>query len=248
MTDAPNGTGLTRFRKMWRLFRNERHDPAPFYRALGAETALDLDRRHGLGGSRVLDVGCGPGWYVEAMRDKGATVTGIEYGADPLLRADPPIPGLARGDATRLSFADGTFDGVFCSNMLEHVEDTKAVVDELVRVLRPGGWCYLSWTNWYSPHGGHNMNPYQYLGPTRGPRLYERRHGPPPDNRFGEGLFAVHIGPTLRLLRSHPGLTVDRVEPRYWPWARPIVAVPVLREFLTWNCVVRFTRGSAAGS
>ena len=110
------------------------------------------------------------------------------------------------------------------------------------RVLRPGGWGYISWTNWYSPHGGHAMNPYQYLGPKYGPQLYERLHGPPPKNAYGSGLFATHIGPMLKLVRSHQGLRVDRVEPRYWPRLAFLCRIPVLREFVTWNCVIRVTK------
>ncbi|MEZ5343153.1 MAG: hypothetical protein R2706_17455 [Acidimicrobiales bacterium] len=112
----------------------------------------------------------------------------------------------------------------------------------MARVLKPGGWGYLSWTNWYSPWGGHDMTPYQFLGPDRGPKLYEKRNGPPRKNRYGEGLFAVHIGPTRRLIEARTDITVERVEPRYWPQLRFIVDIPGIREVLTWNCVIRFKK------
>jgi predicted O-methyltransferase YrrM len=86
------------------------------------------------------------------------------------------------------------------------------------------------------------MSPYHLLGPRIGPRLYERRHGPPRKNAYGDGLWPVHIGPTLRELAARPGLRITGVEPRYWPRLRWIVRVPVLRELLTWNCVVRVER------
>jgi hypothetical protein len=86
------------------------------------------------------------------------------------------------------------------------------------------------------------MSPYHFLGPERGPKLYEKRHGPPRKNTYGEGLFAVHIGPTLKLVRSRPGLLVESVEPRYWPKLRFIVDIPGLREVATWNCVIRVRR------
>ncbi len=240
--NGPNGTGIRRIRLLWSLFLKERSEPEPFYQALGAEAAFDLEKRYGIQGHRILDVGCGPGWYAEAMRKHGATVLGIDGDMEVLTRAQPPISGLMLGDATLMAFPDNSFDGVFCSNMLEHTSSPSMVVDEIIRVLKPGGWGYLSWTNWYSPNGGHNMNPYQYLGPKWGPRLYEKRHGPPPDNRYGEGLFAVHIGPTLRMIRQRADISITRIEPRYWPWARFIIAIPVLREFFTWNCVIRFNR------
>jgi SAM-dependent methyltransferase len=117
------------------------------------------------------------------------------------------------------------------------------VIREMARVLRPGGWGYLSWTNWYSPHGGHDMSPYHLLGPERGPRLYERLHGLPRKNRYGEGLFAVHVGPTLRFVREAvPGLRITGVEPRYWPRLAFLARIPGVREVALWNCVIRLER------
>jgi SAM-dependent methyltransferase len=242
VVEHPNGRGVARLRTMWRLFRREREEPAPFYRALAAESARDLEQRYGLAGATLLDAGCGPGWFVEALRRGGATVVGLDGDPETLTFNDPPLPGLLQGDAGRLPFADESFDGVFCSNLLEHARDTRAIFDEMARVLRPGGWGYMSWTNWYSPHGGHDMSPWHLLGPERGSRLYEKRFGPPPKNRYGEGLFAVHIGPTLRLVRAHPELEIESIEPRYWPKLRFICSIPGARELLTWNCVIRLRK------
>ncbi len=240
--------GMARVRTLWTLFRDERENPGPFYRYLATEAVEDLAWRHGpLRGQRVADLGCGPGYYTDALRAAGATVVAIE--GDPEEIGSPrDVPaGVLLGDATRLPVPDQSLDGVFCSNMLEHTPDTAAVAREIARVLRPGGWCYLSWTNWYSPWGGHDMTPYQFLGPRFGPSLYERRHGPPRKNRYGEGLFAVHIGPTLRTFDDTAGLRIDTVEPRYWPWARAVTRVPGVREVLTWNCVIRMTKEREVG-
>lgn len=241
-TAHPNGKGIERVRRLWTLFRNEKTDPEPFYRALAAEAVADLDARYNIAGTTILDAGCGPGWYTEGLRRAGAHVIGLDGDVETITDRAEPLSAMVTADAARLPFPDATFDGVFCSNLLEHAADTEGVITELIRVLKPGGWGYLSWTNWYSPWGGHDMTPYQFLGPKRGSSLYERRHGPPRKNRYGEGLFAVHIGPTLRLIQSQPGIVIDRVEPRYWPQLRFIVAIPGFREVFTWNCVIRFTR------
>jgi SAM-dependent methyltransferase len=230
-------------REKWRLFRREQEDPEPFYSLLAREAAADLDRRHGpLRGQRVLDLGCGPGWYTTALRAVGAEVTPVDNSEEELSLAGEPPAGALIADAGALPLDDASVDGVFCSNLLEHTPDAAPVIAEIERVLKPGGWAYVSWTNWYSPWGGHDMTPYQYLGPERGPRLYERRHGKPRKNSYGDGLWACHIGPTLRLVRDRPELTIERVEPRYWPWAAPICRVPGLRELVTWNCVIRMRK------
>jgi SAM-dependent methyltransferase len=243
--DAGDGQlrGLNRVSELVRRWRSEKEDPEPFYSMLAADTVADLERRYGsMVGMRIADLGCGPGYYTRAFRAHGATVIPIDGSLDELSLGESPPPGAAIADAGRLPLADRSVDAVFCSNLLEHTPDASAVISDMERVLRPGGWGYLSWTNWYSPWGGHDMTPYQYLGPDLGPRLYERRHGPPRKNRYGEGLFAVHVGRTLRILRRCPGLHIDRVEPRYWPWASFIMQVPGVREVFAWNCLVRFRR------
>ncbi len=100
------------------------------------------------------------------------------------------------GDGNRLPLPDGTVDVAFSSNVLEHIPDPARFLDEMVRVTRPGGIIYLSFTAWYSPWGGHETAPWHYLGGHRAARRYERRHGRPPGNRFGSSLFACHVGPT----------------------------------------------------
>ncbi|MBX5469711.1 MAG: methyltransferase domain-containing protein [Thermoleophilaceae bacterium] len=235
--------GLRRVRTLWRLWREEKENPAPFYRLLAAEAAEDLDRRYGpLTGQTIVDLGCGPGFYTEALRALDATVIPVDNDPAELSMVGDPPEGALLADAAALPLEDASVDGAFCSNLLEHTPDAHAVIREIERVLRPGGWGYISWTNWYSPWGGHDMTPYQFLGPRLGPRLYERRHGPPRKNPYGAGLWPVHVGPTLRYVRSRPGLEVERVEPRYWPWARFIAHLPLAREVLMWNCVIRVRR------
>jgi SAM-dependent methyltransferase len=239
--DRPRG--LRRFVTLFRLWRREQQDPEPFYRLLAAEAAEDLERRYGpLRGKRVVDLGCGPGFYTRALRERGAEVVPVDNDVGELELAGEPPAGFVLADATALPIEDGSVDGVLCSNMLEHTPDPKAVVGEIARVLRPGGWGYVSWTNWYSPWGGHLIAPYHYLGPRLGPRVHERFHGRPRKNAYGEALWAVHIGPMLRYVRGLAGVEIERVEPRYWPRLAFIVRIPLLRELLTWNCVIRMRK------
>lgn len=243
VAQPPVRHGLARVRQLWSLWRNERSDPEPFYTVLAREAVADLDARYGpLAGQVVADLGCGPGVYTRAFRAAGAVTIPVDSSEAELRLAGEAPADYVIADAAKLPFADGSIDGAFASNLLEHAADTEGIVREIERVLAPGGWGYISWTNWYSPWGGHDMSPYHLLGPERGPRLYERRHGPPRKNRYGETLFAVHVGPTIALVRERPGLAIERVEPRYWPRLRFIAAVPGLREVAMWNCVIRVRR------
>jgi SAM-dependent methyltransferase len=232
--------GVERLRTLWRLFRREKEDPEPFYRLLAAETAESLDQRYGpLAGRRVVDLGCGPGFYTDALREVGAEVVPVDNSEEEMRLVGEPPSGAVLADAGDLPLEDESVDGAFCSNLLEHTPDAEPVLREIERVLRPGGWAYISWTNWYSPWGGHDMTPYHLLGPRLGPRLFERLHGPPRKNALGDGLWPAHIGPTVRLTRERPRLEVERVEPRYWPRLAFICRIPLVREVLTWNCVIR---------
>jgi SAM-dependent methyltransferase len=229
-----------RMRELFALWKEEQTNPAPFYTELAKDTVADLGRAYGpLTGQRILDLGSGPGYYTTAFRLAGADCIPVDASDEEARLAGDPPEGFVLADAGDLPFEDASVDGAFCSNLLEHTPNTPDVLREIERVLKPGGWAYVSWTNWYSPWGGHDMSPYHLLGPERGSRLYEKRHGPPRKNRFGEALFPVHVGPTIRLVEALPGLEIERVEPRYWPRLRFITRIPGVREFFTWNCVIR---------
>jgi SAM-dependent methyltransferase len=223
-----------------RLWRNEVEQPAPFYGALARRAAADLERSYGpLSGRRLLDLGCGPGFYTAALRERGAEVIPVDNDFAEISAAGTPPEGALVADAGDLPIEDSSVDGVFCSNMLEHTPTPERVIAEIERVLRPGGWGYISWTNWLSPWGGHAISPYHYLGPKLGPRVHDRLHGPAAKNRVGEGLFPTYIGSMLRVVDGRPGLEIERVEPRYWPRLAFICRIPGLREVASWNCVIR---------
>ena len=226
-------------REIFKLFLSEKQDPAPFYAALALRTLDDF--AFPLRGASVVDLGCGHGHYTRALRQKGATVLPIDLDAT-ALRSDGESYGAVAADACRLPVPTSSSDGVFCSNLLEHAPDTSGVFAEIGRILRPGGWAWVSWTNWFSPWGGHEITPFQYLGPRWGLRAHRRLRGEPSKNVPGEGLFPVHVGTTLSLLRDHRELRLIDAFPRYYPSQRWVVRVPVLREVMTWNCVLLLER------
>jgi SAM-dependent methyltransferase len=101
-------------------------------------------------GMRVLDAGCGGGRHLcEAFRSQGVQAAGIDLNMDDLRKTrgflslmDRERAGgwlVARADVTRLPFLDGCFDAVVCSEVLEHIDDNRTAVAELLRVLKPRG-------------------------------------------------------------------------------------------------------------
>jgi SAM-dependent methyltransferase len=238
---APPG----RFRslRLFRAFRTEQSDPEGFYTLLAADAAHQIERHVTLADRTVVDIGGGGGYFTAAFGRRGARCVLVEPDPAELSSRGAPYPDAVVGDGLRLPLRDGSLDVSFSSNVLEHVPDPAAFIDEMLRVTRPGGVVYLSYTLWLSPWGGHETSPWHFLGGRYAARRYARRHGHPPKNRYGESLFAVSAGRVLRLVRARADVTVLEARPRYYPrWCAFFVRLPLLRELLTWNLLLILRR------
>jgi SAM-dependent methyltransferase len=134
-------------------------------------------------GDRVLDLGCGFGRHSYQAARLGAQVVAFDASAEEVrnvkdtfgamavageLDAEASRVGSVQGDALRLPFADGSFDRVIASEVLEHIPADETAMAELARVLRPGGTmavtvprCGPEFVNWalsdeyHDVPGGH---------------------------------------------------------------------------------------------
>ncbi|HYN90371.1 MAG TPA: class I SAM-dependent methyltransferase [Thermoleophilaceae bacterium] len=92
---------------------------------------------------RVMDLGCGAGGSVDLFRsvDPGVWWVGVDIEESPevaeRVRADAEFVTF---DGRQLPFEDGSFDLVYCKQVLEHVERPHELLQEVARVLAPGGW------------------------------------------------------------------------------------------------------------
>ncbi|MEC3980076.1 class I SAM-dependent methyltransferase [Amycolatopsis sp. H20-H5] len=235
--------GLRRSVRLFRAFRVEQTDPAYFYSLLAEDTVGQLLDYCLLADASVVDVGGGAGYFGAAVRARGAQYYLIEPDRGELTSGGEIPRGTIIGDGYWLPLRDGAVDVCFSSNVLEHVPDPGGLIDEMIRVTRPGGIIYVSFTNWLSPWGGHETAPWHYLGGEFAVRRYQRRHGQLPKNRFRHSLFPVHVGQALRLARSRHDAEIIDALPRYYPRvARVLLHVPVLREFATWNLLMVLRR------
>jgi SAM-dependent methyltransferase len=234
---------LARSARLLRAFRGEAADPAGYYRDLAGDTIAQLGQYTALDRRLVADVGGGPGYFVRELRGAGARAFCVDTDSGELAAGGPPESGSTLGSALRLPLASGAVDVCFSSNVLEHVGDWRAMLAEMVRVTRPGGIVFVAFTNWLSPWGGHETSPWHYLGGERAAARYQRRHGRAPKNRYGHSLYPVSVAAALAWARSADGAVLVDAVPRYLPgWARPLLRIPVLREFLTWNLLLVLRR------
>jgi 2-polyprenyl-6-hydroxyphenyl methylase/3-demethylubiquinone-9 3-methyltransferase len=117
---------------------NRRLD-AVFDRMLG-----DVD----LNGKKVLDAGCGTGFFSAQAARRGASVTGLDVGVALLREARRKgITAVVAGDAARMPIPDGCFDVVVSSECIEHTPSPRDTLRELIRVIRPGGWLAITCPN-----------------------------------------------------------------------------------------------------
>jgi 2-polyprenyl-6-hydroxyphenyl methylase/3-demethylubiquinone-9 3-methyltransferase len=120
-----------------------------------------IDRKVGLNGKKVLDVGCGGGILSESMALRGAQVTGIDLGEKALkvaklhkLESGVEVDYRLVSAETMAEEAPAGFDVVTCMEMLEHVPDPAAIVAACSRLVKPGGHVFFSTIN---------RNPKSYL-------------------------------------------------------------------------------------
>jgi 2-polyprenyl-6-hydroxyphenyl methylase/3-demethylubiquinone-9 3-methyltransferase len=113
-----------------------------------------LDRHAQVAGKRVVDVGCGGGILAESMAQRGAIVLGIDLSTKPLRVAE--LHALESG--VRVDYRETSaealatqqpeaFDVATCMEMLEHVPDPAQTLAACARLVRPGGWVFVSTLN-----------------------------------------------------------------------------------------------------
>jgi SAM-dependent methyltransferase len=143
---------------------------------------VDFDRLEVAEGTRVLDLGCGTGRHTFAALERGARVCAVDLDREALtevasmsaaLGGAGRIPGRAechglRANALALPFADGCFDVVIASEVLEHIASDTAALQEIARVVAPHGivaatvprfWpeaiCWALSDGYHNKPGGH---------------------------------------------------------------------------------------------
>lgn len=118
----------------------------------------DLNRLSLQPGQRLLDIGCGNGRHTaEAYRLKDVLTVGADLNIEDLKQARERMQFhdqlgehgggswcLSTADVRRLPFPDCHFHAVICSEVLEHIPEHHRAIDELVRVLKPGGHLVVS--------------------------------------------------------------------------------------------------------
>ena len=106
---------------------------------------------------QILENGCGVGMYVEHLSPFGGTVIGLEYDFERADEARKNSPHIINAAGEFVPLALSTFDLILSHEVLEHVQDDRAAVCEMIRTLKPGGRLLLFVPNRGYPFETHGI-------------------------------------------------------------------------------------------
>jgi len=160
-------------------------------------------------GERVLEIGCGTGCDLLQFAKHGADACGIDVTTEHLRLARERLAGRAgirEGDATAIPYPAASFDFVYSHGVLHHVDHPGKVVQEIFRVLRPGG----------------RFNVHVYAFWSCAHLLYRMKYGKDWKRRIENSRDPVHLdlyrARELRELFAPAIIATEKYECRYWPW------------------------------
>jgi SAM-dependent methyltransferase len=135
---------------------------------LDLKVAAEAVTATGLTNPRLLEVGCGSGYYSDVfavLLAGGVRYTGVDYSSAMIARARARSPSTAFeiADATRLPYADGAFDIVFNGVSLMHIIDYQAAIREAARVA--AGYCIFHTVPVFHDHRTMFLRKYAYGAP-----------------------------------------------------------------------------------
>ena len=151
---------------------------------------------HRMKGS-ILENGCGIGMYVERLSGRGGRVVGLDYDFERAAEARRRCSEITNAAGEQLPFGPATFDFILSHEVIEHVQDDRSAVREMVRVLKPEGRIAL-----FCPNRGY---PFETHG------IYWRG-----TYRFGNKLFINYLPRAWRNrlaphVRAYSGRDVERL-------------------------------------
>lgn len=136
----------------------------------------------------LLEIGTGLGVFSSRVAPLAGSYKGVEYDHETCLKAKQRVANpdwITQGDAQNLDMPDSAFDTVICLEVLEHLPNYRKALDEIVRVLRPGGRFIASIP--YAEVGApSNTNPHHLYEPGEDEFIAEIRQ------RFGDSRFLYH--------------------------------------------------------
>lgn len=169
-------------------------------------------------GLTVADIGCGTGRHTVHLAEAGARVTAVDFTPEMMAQAiektkDKEVRFVTHDVKKRLSLDSNAFDRVLCCLVLEHIADLDAVIGEMARICRPGGFVLIS-----------DLHPAMFLRRVRA-RFTDRETGLKVNVESYRHQVSDYVSGALKA-----GLKIDRIEEHLADEAL-LAASPRAREF-----------------
>lgn len=162
-----------------------------------------------LSGQSILDIGCGDGRLLYQFRDRFKQLIGLEYSAGRLEvarhnLADCEFRGICGSAEAMTDIASDSIDCIVSADVIEHIPDVYVAVDEMFRVLRPGGLMVIN-----TPNIAFAVKRIRLLL-GRFPSTSQPNEGLGSDVLFDGGHLHYFTYRSLRLLLQRPGFRIER--------------------------------------
>jgi SAM-dependent methyltransferase len=105
----------------------------------------------------ILENGCGVGLYIDKLQAKGGVVIGSEFDLPRAVQAKGTSDFVLGAASENLPFPGGIFDIVLSNEVIEHVQDDRLAMHEMIRTLKPGGRLILFCPNRWYPFETHGI-------------------------------------------------------------------------------------------
>jgi SAM-dependent methyltransferase len=195
------------------------------------------------GRGTALEVGVGTGLLALPLHEAGIPMLGLDISGPMLAKlvdkagGRRPFP-LSIGDATRLPFADAAMDAGLIRWVLHLIEDWRAVVAELVRVVRPGGVLVIHLGAYGGPTDEIRLRFEELVGVSVDPVGIGWHREEELDREIASLGGRLRLLPTLAQRHEEPlGVFVDRIERNLFSWTWPLpedLRLAAVRELRSW--------------
>ncbi|MFC2009338.1 class I SAM-dependent methyltransferase [Chloroflexota bacterium] len=172
-----------------------------------------LEKYTEIKGKNVLDIGSGNGDLILPVYQRNGTCYALEPDTGSLVFSRSRLGylrtniNLIMGQGETLPFNHTVFDIVFCHQVLEHTERPDVVIQEAVRVLKPGGYLYLTCPNYLFPYEFHYKVPWIPYFPKRLAKIYLKMLGKSP-SFLNDHIFYINTFNIEKMI-SESGLEVQ---------------------------------------
>ncbi len=221
-----------KFLKLATLRKRTVEDYFLFQRFQASLIIKDLERYNIRAAKRFLDIGSGIGGYIYEFAERYPNTLFVSLDLNPLPFAQEKYKNknifTIRGDASQSPIKNKSFDFVFASSVIEHVNNQSDFLKSISNIT--SSIAYISFPPFYSPVGGHSISPLHYLPGELPFKIYSKFYKQKYSSFKNYGLVKTTLESMENLVKSH--FQILEIKPRFFNTLKPLIKIPLLREYV----------------